>query len=302
MTPVARAGRVCGVVVRARDGGADETLEADLVVDAMGRAGRTPALLEEMGFPRPVEEGLDVRLMYSSQRLRLPSLLRPCIVIGPVPGRPTGVALLRHEDGTMMFTVYGMAGVEPPTEFRDMVAFARDVLPDPTVAALSNGEPIGAGAVHRMPATRWRRYDKLGRFPTGLLAIGDAVCSFNPIYGQGMTVAALESRALDQTLRGGPHLLAQRYFRAVAKPVGAAWQLATGGDLSLPEVPGSRPLQVRAINWYVKHIQAAGASDHSVAAPLTRVVGLAEPPIALMRPAYVARVAAASVRRRRRTA
>ncbi|WP_131536360.1 FAD-dependent oxidoreductase [Mycolicibacterium aromaticivorans] len=201
---------ISGAVLRRRDreavvDGADEIVEADLVVDAMGRAGRTPALLDSLGYGRPVEDSLDVRLMYSSFPVRIPpgALRELAVVIGPVPGRPTGMALFANEDNTWMFTVSGLAGVEPPKGLSEMLAFIEKFAPMHVVAALRRSEVIGEGAQHRMPATRWRRYDKMKRWPTGLLAIGDAICSLNPIYAQGMTVAAMEAELLQQCLRQG---------------------------------------------------------------------------------------------------
>jgi 2-polyprenyl-6-methoxyphenol hydroxylase-like FAD-dependent oxidoreductase len=149
-----------------------------------------------------------------------------------------------------------------------------------------------------MPATRWRRYDKLNRWPAGLLAIGDAICSFNPIYAQGMTVAALEALVLQQCLREGADQLQRRYFRAVGKPIGNAWQMATGGDLALPEIVGPRPVPIRIVNRYVRGVQAAARSNALVAQRLARVAGMLDAPNSLLRPEVAVRVAAAGLQRR----
>ena len=292
---------VSGAIICARNDGIEHTVEADLVVDATGRGGRTPAILENLGYGRPAEDSIDIRLMYSSLPVRLPSALKElAVVIGPVPGRPTAMALLANENDTSMFSVSGLAGVEPPTGgLSEMVTFIRDFTPRHVVAAIQASEVVGDGAQHRMPATRWRRYDKMKRWPSGLLVIGDAVCSFNPIYAQGMTVAALEAELLQQCLRQGPDQLQRRYFRAAAKPIGNAWQLATGADLSLPEIDGPRPLAVRIANQYVNHLQAAASSNALVAQRFTRVMGMIDAPSRLLRPEVAARVAAASFTRRR---
>jgi 2-polyprenyl-6-methoxyphenol hydroxylase-like FAD-dependent oxidoreductase len=129
------------------------------------------------------------------------------------------------------------------------------------------------------------------RFPDGLLVLGDAICSFNPAYGQGMTVAALQAQALGECLRRGPNDLARRYFRAAAKPIGVAWQFAVGGDLSLPEVEGPRPLAVRLSNRYVSRLHAAAETDIAVAEQFTRVVGLLDPPATLLHPRMLLRAA-----------
>ena len=99
-------------------------------------------------------------------------------------------------------------------------------------------------------SNRWRRYDELRRLPSGLLAVGDAICSFNPIYGQGMTVAAMDSLALRGSLRDGGRDLPRRFFASAAKEIGVAWQMAVGSDLALPEVKAPRPISVRIPNAY----------------------------------------------------
>ncbi|WP_414687084.1 hypothetical protein [Mycobacterium sp.] len=164
---------------------------------------------------------------------------------------------------------------------------------------LQSAEPLGEVARYRTPSSRWRRYDKMRRFPAGLLVFGDAICSFNPIYGQGMTVAALEAVALDRCLRRGQDNLAPRFFRAAAKPIGVAWQLAVGGDLALPEIEGPRPLSVRLVNKYVDRVQTAAETNLAVAGQFLKVAGFSSPPASLFAPSVFFRVAAVNRRRRR---
>ena len=243
-----------------------------------------------------------MRLLYSSQLLRLPPgiLDETAVIISPVPGRPTGMALFRNENNTWMFTVVGMVGREPPDELAEMLAFAREFTPAHVVAATAAGGPLAEVARYRMPSSQWRRYDKMRRFPAGLLVFGDAICSFNPIYGQGMTVAALEAVAVQRCLRCGEDGLARRYFRATAKVIGVAGQFAAGGDLSLPEVEGPRPVPVRVTNKYVDRVLAAAESDIVVAEQLAKVITLIDPPTRLLRPAVIVRVATVNLRRRQR--
>jgi 2-polyprenyl-6-methoxyphenol hydroxylase-like FAD-dependent oxidoreductase len=292
--------RVTGALVRARTDGSERVLAADLVMDAMGRGARTPAFLEGLGYGRPVEDHLGVRLAYSSLLLRLPpgTLNEMMVLIGPVPGRPTGMALFGNENNTWIFTVFGMVGREPPDEVAGMLAFVEEFAPAHVLAAIRAAEPLAEVARYRMPSSQWRRYDKMRRFPAGLLVFGDAICSFNPIYGQGMTVAALEALALQRCLRRGEDGLARRHFQATAKAIGVAWQSATGADLSLPEVEGPRPLPVRIANKYVDRVLAAAESDIVVAEQFARVVGFLDPPTSLFHPALIARVATTTLRRR----
>jgi hypothetical protein len=143
------------------------------------------------------------------------------------------------------------------------------------------------------------RYERLRRFPDGLLVLGDALCSFNPIYGQGMSVAALEALALRDCLRGDTHRLAVRFFPAAATIVDNAWDISVTGDLRLPEVAGRRTLKVRLVNAYLPHLHAAAAVDSRVGAAFMRVSNLLDPPPRLLRPTLVLRVLRTNLRPRR---
>ncbi|WP_353370398.1 hypothetical protein [Mycobacterium sp.] len=211
------------------------------------------------------------------------------------------MAFFRNEHDTWMLTLIGMAGCAPPGERAEMIQFAEGLIPTHLIAALRTAEPLTEVSRYRYPASRWRRYDKMRRFPAGLLAFGDAICSFNPIYGQGMTVAALQAIALKRCLRHGQDRLAQRYFRAASKPIKVAWQFAAGGDLALPEVEGPRPASIHITNWYVDKLLAAAESDAVVFKQLSKVSALVDPPIRLMRPAMMLRAVNAGRQRERRT-
>jgi 2-polyprenyl-6-methoxyphenol hydroxylase-like FAD-dependent oxidoreductase len=294
--------RVTGVRVVNRDGGAAEReLMADVVMDAMGRGAQTPALLESLGYGRPVEDHIVMHTTYVSQLLRIPqgTLKEMLVDIGPAPGRPTGMFLTGYENDTWMFTVFGMAGHQPPRDLAGMLSFAQEYCPAHLLAAVRAAEPIGAVAHHRMPSSQWRRYDKMPRLPDGLLVCGDAICSFNPIYGQGMTVAALDAAALRDCLRRGGTDLPRRYFRASAKPIGVAWQLAAGSDLAFPEVAGRRSRSMRVTTRLVDWALTACESDPVVVVRFFKVNGLIDPPIRLLLPAFVYRVAVVNLRRRR---
>ena len=301
LTSSTNGDRITGARVKAHNRDREHELDADLVVDATGRAARTPALLEGLGYGKPPEQSVKVRVTYSSQLLRLPpdSLREKVVLVGPVPGTPTGMALLGYEDNTWMFTVFGMAGCRPPDALDQMIDCAAVLAPGHVIDALRAGEALADPCRFGYPESRWRRYDKMRRFPDGLLVLGDAMCSFNPIYGQGMTVALLQAEALRRCLVDGHSDLGRRYFRTAAKPVGVAWQFATGADLRLPEIEGHRPLSMRLTNSYADRLQAAAKDDPLVAEQFLRVVGLIDPPAKLVHPQMVLRSA---MPRRRSTA
>jgi 2-polyprenyl-6-methoxyphenol hydroxylase-like FAD-dependent oxidoreductase len=297
---VTAEGRVTGARVVSRHSAVASELTADLLVDATGRGARTPALLKRLGYEPPAEDEVVVDLMYASQLLRLPGdvMHEAGLVVSPVPGRPTGVAMAKCENDTLFFTVFGMAGYDPPVELNAMCAFAAGFTPPSALAAVRAAEPLGPVAQHRFPSSRWRRYDKLRRLPEGLLVVGDGLCSFNPIYAQGMTVAALEALELRDCLSRGADDLPHRFFRAVAKPIGQAWQLAVGGDLSLPEIEGTAPLATRLLNGYVDRVLTAAERDVVAFEQFVKVAWLVHSPVKLLRPGMIRRAAMAKWRRR----
>jgi 2-polyprenyl-6-methoxyphenol hydroxylase-like FAD-dependent oxidoreductase len=151
-----------------------------------------------------------------------------------------------------------------------------------------------------MPSSQWRRYDKMRRFPDGLLAVGDAICSFNPVYGQGMTVSALDAIALRNCLRRGDHNLPRRYFRAAARQIGVAWQMAAGADLAYPEVQGRRGPATLLMNRYADWALTACESDPITLVRFFKVNSLVDPPVRLLHPSFVFRAARVNLRRRKR--
>ncbi|OBI82357.1 NAD(P)/FAD-dependent oxidoreductase [Mycobacterium sp. E740] len=292
MSATADRRRVSGVDVVDRDSRDTRTLVADLVVDATGRGSRTPVFLERLGYGRPVEDEVMVQFAYACQPVRIkPGALRENFVaVMPEPGRPKMFATAIQENDMAMFAVGAIAGHQPPETPVEMLEFAADFGPANVLAALADAEPLGPVTNYRVPSNRWRRYDKMRRLPDGLLVLGDAVCSFNPIYGQGMTVAAVEALILQDCLRRGDDDLARRFFRTSAKTIRIAWQSAVGSDLALPEVEGTAPLSMRLSNAYLERVLTASETDATVMLRFLRVLGMVDPPAKLFSPSFMWRV------------
>ena len=286
-------------VLRRADGSAEEVVDADLVVDATGRGSRLPTWLEALGVAPPEEERIGVDLGYATRHYRLPADALDGdwgTLQGPTPDLPRGGVLARLEDGVWMVTLFGLGGDHPPTDPDGFVAFARSLRHQDLPDALTLGEPADDPVGFRFPVSVRRRYERLRSFPSGVVPIGDAVCSLDPVYGQGMSVAGLEALVLRDHLRRPGGVVPRRLLADLAKVVDPAWETSSGGDLAIPSVEGPRTAQVRLGGAYIARLHAAAADDPHLAGAFARVMALIDPPTALFRP----RVVASVLRRRRR--
>lgn len=232
--------QVTGVLLDSGHDAEPDVVGADLVVDAAGRGTRLPVWLEQWGYQRPPEEVVDLGIGYASHQFRLPEgvIRERVIVAGASREQPLGLGMLGYEDGSWVLTTFGVAKVEPPHTFSEMLVLAEKLLPARFTAALEQAQPIGEVAFHRFPASRWRRYEKLDRFPAGIVALGDAVASFDPTYGQGMTIASLQAGHLRRALEAKGTDPARVLRRATAKVVYPVWMMNTIGDLSFHHATG----------------------------------------------------------------
>jgi 2-polyprenyl-6-methoxyphenol hydroxylase-like FAD-dependent oxidoreductase len=178
----------------------------------------------------------------------------------------------------------------PPAELDGFIEFARS-LPAPYIYKIvRRAEPVGEAVVTRVPASVRRHYEKLRRFPEGYLVIGDAIASFNPVYGQGMSSAALQAMELHSVLKRGTEDLARRFFHLAAKVVDIPWSLATGNDLRMPEAVGRRTAAAKVINAYIARLHKAAHHDPAVALAFHKVGNLLAPPPSILAPQIALRV------------
>ena len=297
LTMSADSRQVTGVVIRRRmDDQPVTTLTADLVVDASGRGAASLKWLAQLGYAKPAESFVKANVGYATRLYRRrPGDLEGADLLMIAPDAPHGKRtglLFPMEGDRWICTLGGWAGDHPPTDEAGFLAFAQS-LPAPDVAQmLKRLEPISEIITHKFPGSLRRHYEGLARFPEGYLVLGDAICSFNPVYGQGMTSAAMQAAALDQLLTERATLVGlwRAFFKVAAKVVEMPWQLAVGEDFRFPETEGKKPAGVDLINAYVAKVHQATHHDTEVYTAFLKVMNLMAAPTSLFHPKLLWRV------------
>jgi flavin-dependent dehydrogenase len=285
-TPVRALTGVRGRRVHGVETGDGRAWRADLVVDATGRAGSS-GWLKRLELPQPVTQRVRVDVGYATRMLRRSAGQLDGLLLAGVadtPPRPRfGVAFAVDGDRWQV-TLGGWHGDHAPTDPAAYREFAAS-LPSPLIARLLDAaEPLTAVRSHTFPASQRRYYERLPEPPEGYVAIGDALCAVNPIYGQGMTMAVLEALELGRAV----HDVAA-FYRAAARIVDTPWRIATGADFQFPQTVGHRPPGLTIFNSYLRRLVLGTHVSNDLHRRMLRVQHLLEPPSALMRPSTVAR-------------
>lgn len=288
--------RVTGARVtrRTEDGVAteEEVLTADLVVDTTGRGSRLPQWLAEHGYPAPAEQKMRIDLGYATRHYRLPlGLLGTDLayIVAQTPSHPRGAVFARERalpDGgeRYVLSLNAHLGDHPPADPDGFLAYARTV-PVPHIhESIKDAEPLDDIRVYQFRSTVWRHYEKLDRFPDGLLAMGDSLASPNPIYAQGNSITATEALVLREHVRRGTEPRPLRFFADVTPTIAGAWEVNVTGDLAYPGIEGRRTPKVRVGGAYLARVQRAAVHDAVLSEAFVRVAGLIDPTSSLLRP------------------
>lgn len=284
---------VRGLIIEDRATKQRRTVEGQLVVDASGRGSHTPKWLVAWGFGQVPESTLKIDLGYATAQFeRKPGDFYGTfggIIAGTPPESSRGGGLFGVEGSRWVLTLGGMLRDYPPTDIDGFRAFAKSLPTSDFHDLIKDREPLTPIFQHRFPTDRRLHYERLARFPAGYLVVGDAICSFNPQYGQGMSVGLSEAKVLDEHLSRGP-LVAPDFFAEVAKVVSNPWDIATGEDLRFPQVEGARPPGTALIHRYMVRAHRATQKDPVVLRRFFEVVNLLAPPTAMLAPAIAWRV------------
>ncbi|GAA5199368.1 FAD-dependent oxidoreductase [Rugosimonospora acidiphila] len=292
---------VGGVRLRPRGdaAGAETELVADLVVDASGRGSRAGEWLTTLGYPAPEETRIDSRLGYASRRYVLPDSAvgdwKNILIMPDPPRSGRGAVLYPIENDRWMLTLGGLGEDRPPTDAEEFLDYTRGLRSTIIYDVISQGRPDSAIHGYLRTSNHRRHFETMRSWPLGFLVVGDAACCFNPVYGQGMSVAAQTAVALDEHLRarpaGAPPLDHTAQVVA-ARCASVAWLIATGADSRLPTATTStRPgLRDRLSHQYLSRASDVANRDPYVCEVLTDVMHLVAPPTVLTRPKVMARV------------
>jgi 2-polyprenyl-6-methoxyphenol hydroxylase-like FAD-dependent oxidoreductase len=300
LVPSAQRHSITGVRCQGIDG-SRETIAADLVVDASARGTLTLAALDAMGRARPPETTVGVDIGYATMAFEIPERRhdwRAVLVFPSAPGERRSGFLLPVEENRWMVCMAELHCPRPPRDVAELLEAARR-LRTPTIHdAIRNARPAGMPQRFGLAESSWRHYEIIRDFPEGLIPIGDAICRFNPVYGQGMSVAAREASLLADLLRrragdgDGVLGLPQEYLAEVQPWIAGAWSMSATPDLAYPETRGERPADLERTLDFVAALHRIAARDSAVHELLVAVRHLERPADALNEPALVERVRA----------
>jgi 2-polyprenyl-6-methoxyphenol hydroxylase-like FAD-dependent oxidoreductase len=285
---------VTGVRYESADG-RQAILVADLVVDASGRGAPTLALLRSSGQPVPDEIVIGIDLHYTTTTFVIPqdasTNWRGIATHPHAPERSRGGYMLPIEGNRWVLTLTGRLGERPPAEPDGFMDYARRLETQTIYNAIKHAERQGGFERYAYPASAWRRFDRMSSFPGGLVPIGDSICRFNPVYGQGMSVAAQEARLLNQLLKARATKadplarLALAFFSESVPLVEAPWNMSAVPDLVYPETRGERPTDFESRLKYNDALIRTAMHDAAVHRLLAEVQQLLKPPSVLQDPA-----------------
>ncbi|GGP55810.1 NAD(P)/FAD-dependent oxidoreductase [Streptomyces melanogenes] len=274
-----------------------EVLDAEWVVDASGRFSKLPQWLEQAGFPRPAVKVVDAGLAYATMLIDAPGRDFEALQhMNSAPDLPRGAFAIHMEGGRWAVTVFGAGGDHPPTDEQGWREFAKALGNDALDALLASATPVEGAGIHGFKRTENRRneYTAIRRWPRRLVAIGDSVAAFDPVFGQGMTVSVLQAQALGETLArsGDLDTAARRTQRRVGAIVRTPWLMSVSEDLAWHHhrERGALPLRLRPVLWYKRRLIRLLVTDPEVFRVFLSVYHMVKPPTALVGPRMLANV------------
>ena len=291
-----RSGRV-GSIDCVSNANGRATMPADVVVDATGRGQLSLDLLARLGRPSVAETRIGIDLRLASGVFELPPEYASSGVAVLTPARAPAQRrsglLVWREDGYWSIGLAGRFGDAPPTDLNGFVEFSSTLATSSVHTALLKARMVVDISSFGFPESVRRHFEQVDDFPKGLFPLGDSICRFNPVYGQGMSVAARQACILREILSEDPYSIdvsdavERRYFKAIQPLIDSAWGLSSIPDLLFPEATGARPPNLDALtNYQRKFIQAAAVEPRLYQLHM-EVLNLLKPATALREPQIV---------------
>jgi 2-polyprenyl-6-methoxyphenol hydroxylase-like FAD-dependent oxidoreductase len=292
--------RVVAVQCMTGDGCHGEKLPADLVIDASGRGYLTMGLLQSIGRPAPEETAIGIDLGYTTAMLDIPDGAPPdwkAVLTHPdIPHATRRAVMLPVEGHRWIMTVAGMGEERPPGEWEALLAYLRQ-LATPTIHnAVKKARPAGKLMRFGLSESVWRHFERLQGFPDGLIPVGDAICRFNPVYGQGMTVAAQEAALLHRLLaaraaeRDPLAGLGQQFLAEARSLIETPWTMAAIPDLAFPGTRGERPADLEESWHFAAALFRLAARDAAVQRLAVEVWHMLKPRSVYQDPDFMRRI------------
>jgi len=287
--------------VELRSNGSTVTLPAQLVVDASGRDSKAPQWLQSLGYEIPQETIVNSHLGYASRSYQSLSHnhvdYKALYLVPKAPDSSRGGVLYQVEDGRWMALLIGVGRDYPPNDEAGFLNFARSLSSPEIYEAIIDAQPVSPIYSYQRTENRMRHYEQLPRLPENFVVLGDAVCAFNPVYGQGMTIAALGALTLDQCLRNRTSAhqrqltgLAQEFPKKLAKVNSVPWMMATSDDFRWSTTEGGKPdLMTRFMHKYLDRVMWLAGENPEVYKAFAEVLHLIKPPTTLFYPGILAR-------------
>ena len=288
------AGRVTGVAVQDAQGTGQ--IDADLVVDATGRGSQLGKWIEEFGYSRPAESLVKIDVSYTTTVLRRPPEASPAAkayLCNPdLPGHRHLAVMFPMEGDRWILTLGGWNGDHCPCDHDSVREWVAGLQAPEIAQVTAQVEPLTEPYRYKFAANLRRHYEKMRDFPDGLLVIGDAIASFNPVYGQGMSSTSLQVQQLREVLGHNGKLpgIWAPYFRGIAPIIDNAWQLAVGADFAFSGTSGPKPAGTNLINRYLERVFRACHRDPVVHTAFLRVQSMMASPLSLLHPRIMWRV------------
>ncbi len=304
--------RITGVKLHDQDSSHPQELSPDLVVDASGRNSLTPKWLTQLGYQSPQETVVNSFLGYGSRWYEIPPEFeadwKGLLIDGKPPKMTRSGVLYPVEGNRWVVTLVGVGRDYPPTDEAEFIEFARSLRHPILYETLKQAKPLSPIYSYRRTENRLRHYEKLSKLPEGLVAVGDAVCAFNPVYGQGMTTATLGALTLDNCLQRQPNLkgLPRRFYKQLSQMIQNPWLMATGEDFRWETTEGGKPdlktqltksqqlLELASrrtvTHKYMDKILQLTVKHPDLYQTFVESVHMVKPPSALFHPKYILRV------------